>query len=49
MTVCPICLLPMATAADVIAGRAHYSDGPGGHRDRHTLVLEAAERAMGGA
>lgn len=43
---CPTCDHPTATADDVIAGRARYADTQGGHNDRHTLVLEAAERAI---
>lgn len=47
--VCPTCGLGVASVDDVVAGRARYADSPGGHADRHTLVVEAAERATEGA
>lgn len=46
MTTCPQCGWLVATADDVIACRARYADTQGGHNDRHTLVTEAAERAI---
>lgn len=49
MSACPTCGWPIASEDDVIAGRAVYADTQGGHDDRHTLVVEAAERASGGA
>lgn len=46
MSTCPTCGWPTATAQNVIDGRARYDDTQGGHNDRHTLVLEAAARAL---
>lgn len=43
---CPVCGSPTATTEALIAGRASYDDTPGGHFDRHTLVVEAAERLI---
>lgn len=48
MTTCGECGAPLADVEDVIAGRARYADTAGGHADRHTLVVEAAERAVEG-
>ena len=45
MSACNTCGLPTVTTDDVIAGRHRYADTQGGHNDRHTLVVEAAERA----
>lgn len=41
---CQQCGADVATAGDVLMGRATYADTQGGHDDRHTLVVEAAER-----
>ena len=46
MNACPICNLPTATADDAIAGRARYTETQGGHSDRHTLVVKAAESVI---
>lgn len=46
MSTCKTCGGPTVTADDVIAGRGRYDDTQGGHNDRHTLVVEAAERAI---
>ena len=35
----------MADVESVAQGLARYEDSPGGHADRHALVIEAAERA----
>lgn len=44
MSDCPQCGGTVASAQDVIDGRARYADTQGGHNDRHTLVVEEAER-----
>jgi hypothetical protein len=46
MNQCPQCGQTTADADAVIAGQAGYSDTPGGHSDRHTLVIESAERIV---
>ena len=46
MSNCPTCGWPVADDQDVIEGRARYADTQGGHNDRHTLVVEEAERAV---
>jgi hypothetical protein len=43
---CPTC--GGAVVADFRPGEDDYADTPGGHADRHTLVVEAAERALTG-
>lgn len=43
---CPTCGLPVTSIDRVLAGLARYADTAGGHADRHTLVVEAAERAV---
>lgn len=45
MRACPHCGLSVATTQQVIDCAARYADTQGGHNDRHTLVIEAAERA----
>lgn len=45
---CPRCGLPIVDVEEVVAGRHPYADTLGGHEDRHTLVIEAAERAATG-
>ena len=42
--ICPTCglrTIPMTEGA-----RVDYADTQGGHNDRHTLVVEAADRAI---
>lgn len=46
MTACETCGGAVVTADDVIAGRARYDHTQGGHNDRHTLAVEAAERSL---
>lgn len=46
MTTCTTCGLPVIDPDDFEPGRDKYADTPGGHADRHTYVLEAAERAI---
>lgn len=46
LCICPTCSQPVAPYIDVVEGRAKYADTLGGHMDRHTLVVEAAERAV---
>lgn len=43
---CPTCGLPTVAPDLVGTPGVRYADSPGGHADRHTLVLEAAERVM---
>lgn len=43
---CPTCGWPVASVQDVIDLKATYGDTQGGHNDRHTLVVEAAGRAV---
>lgn len=43
---CDLCGLPLATVEEVLTGVARYEESPGGHADRHALVLEAAEQAL---
>ena len=43
---CPTCGLPVIDPATFEPGRDSYFDTPGGHADRHALVVEAAERAV---
>lgn len=43
---CPVCGLPTATIEEAIDGSVRYGDTQGGHNDRHTLVVEAAERLI---
>lgn len=45
---CPLCGQRVLDPDDFDpAGGDRYDDTPGGHADRHTLVVEAAERAAG--
>lgn len=41
---CPTC--GGSTVADFRPGKDAYADTLGGHADRHTLVIEAAEHAL---
>lgn len=41
---CSTCGWPVADPEDVIEGSARYDDTQGGHNDRHTLVVESAEK-----
>ena len=41
---CPTC--GGSVVVDFRPGQDAYADTPGGHADRHTLVIEAAERAL---
>lgn len=43
---CPTCGLTVVPAAEFRPGIDAYDDTPGGHADRHTLVVEAAARAI---
>jgi hypothetical protein len=45
MAVCVTCGQGVVSPADFRPGIDAYDDTPGGHADRHTLVVEAAERA----
>ena len=46
MSACPTCGWPTFAAQDVVDGRARYADTQGGHNDRHTLIVEAAEQTL---
>lgn len=46
---CPLCGQRVLDPDDFDpAGGDRYDDTPGGHADRHTMVVEAAERIVGG-
>lgn len=44
-TNCLTCGLPVIEPDEFDPNTQGYADTPGGHADRHTQVLEAAERA----
>lgn len=44
--ICQTCGAPVVDPDEYVPGRDSYSDTPGGHADRHTLVVEAAELAL---
>lgn len=43
---CPLCGGSVVSGEEIVNGRARYDETQGGHNDRHTLVVEAAERLI---
>lgn len=46
--ICESCGQPVVDPRDYDPTRDRYADTPGGHADRHTLVIDAAARAIAG-